>query len=403
MGYSGSSSGFTGSFGYSGSLGYVGSTGFRGSVGFAGSVGYTGSRGAGFGGSQGDIGYSGSQGDAGYTGSSSGFTGSQGDIGYTGSYGDLGFTGSEGSGFVGSRGFTGSRGGGFTGSAGFIGSFGFVGSQGDIGPIGYTGSGNAGGGGSPLELSEIDATETKFTNTVTNVTAIRFDSDSGFAVSYLGSGAVKIAMNSTFKFWNVNGVPGLTAEGLDTVDFITGPGMSIVTNTSGTHKSITFSAQVSGYTGSSAAGFIGSVGYTGSYGAQGLRGYAGSQSYTGSQGEIGYTGSFGYTGSLGRAGYTGSTGLGLKIVNSVNTYTSLPSPYNGAIGDAYFVQIGGHVWIWIGSGWTDIGQLIGGGSGGGSSGTGTTYVSGGSPNLDGGYPFTKYGGIAPIDGGSVII
>jgi hypothetical protein len=208
-------------------------------------------------------------------------------------------------------------------------------------------------------------------------------------------------MNSTFKYWQVNGVPGLTAEGLDTVDFITGPGMSIVTNTSGTHKSITFTSTAIGYTGSSAPGFVGSVGYAGSAGLQGFRGYTGSQSYTGSQGSLGYIGSIGFVGSLGPVGYTGSTGLGLKIVNSINTYTSLPNPYNGDIGDAYFVQIGGHVWIWIGTGWTDIGQLIGGGSGGG--GTGTTYVSGGSPNLDGGYPFTKYGGIAPIDGGGVIL
>ena len=380
-------------------MGFVGSTGFQGSAGFRGSQGYTGSRGAGFVGSDG---YVGSTGDIGYTGSTgAGFVGSIGDLGYTGSFGDLGYTGSEGSGFVGSRGYTGSRGAGFVGSFGYTGSAseGYAGSQ---GPVGYTGSGNAGGGGSPLELSEIDATETKFTNTVTNVTAIRFDSDSGFAVSYLGSGAVKIAMNSTFKFWNVNGVPGLTAEGLDTVDFITGPGMSIVTNTSGTHKSITFSAQQEGYTGSSAAGYIGSVGYVGSYGAQGLRGYSGSRGYAGSQGDLGYIGSRGFIGSLGPVGYTGSAGLGLKIVNSINTYTLLPNPYFGNIGDGYFIQTGGHVWVWIGTNWTDIGQLIGGGGGGGG-GTGTTYVSGGSPNLDGGYPFTKYGGIAPIDGGGVIL
>jgi hypothetical protein len=77
-------------------------------------------------------------------------------------------------------------------------------------------------------------------NTVTNVTSLNFDTDSGFAVTDLGNGAVLVAMNSTFKYWQVDGQPGLTAEGLDTVNFIPGPGISIVATTSGTNKSIKF-------------------------------------------------------------------------------------------------------------------------------------------------------------------
>ena len=78
-------------------------------------------------------------------------------------------------------------------------------------------------------------------NTVTNVSVLRFDSDSGFDVVDLGGGAAKIQLNSTFKFWNVNGTPGLIAEGLDTVNFVAATGTNIAAVTSGTDKSIIFS------------------------------------------------------------------------------------------------------------------------------------------------------------------
>ena len=161
----------------------------------------------------------------------------------------------------------------------------------------------------------------QYANTVTNVTGLRFDEDSGFDVQDLGSGNVKVLMNSTFKYWNVNGSPGLVAEGLDTVNFITGNGIDIITNTSGTNKSITFAVTATfgftgsqgdiGYVGSQGAGFTGSQG-SGFTGSQGDIGYAGSQGtgFTGSQGDIGFVGSqgdIGYAGSQG-AGFTGSQG-----------------------------------------------------------------------------------------------
>ena len=49
-------------------------------------------------------------------------------------------------------------------------------------------------------------------NQITNVKAIRFDTDSGFAVSDLGEGAVQIALNSTFKYWEVAGQDTLEAR-----------------------------------------------------------------------------------------------------------------------------------------------------------------------------------------------
>jgi len=164
----------------------------------------------------------------------------------------------------------------------------------------------------------------QYANTVTNVTGLRFDEDSGFDVQDLGSGNVKVLMNSTFKYWNVDGNPGLVAEGLDTVNFITGNGIDIITNTSGTNKSITFAVTATfgftgsrgdiGYVGSQGAGFTGSQGDIGFAGSQGDIGYVGSQGdigYVGSQGDIGYVGSqgdIGFTGSQGDVGYVGSQG-----------------------------------------------------------------------------------------------
>ena len=78
-------------------------------------------------------------------------------------------------------------------------------------------------------------------STVTNVNDFRFDSDSGFDVVDLGSGAVKIQMNSTFKTLKVSGQSDLVATGLDTLEIVGGVGITITTNPTGTpHKTLTF-------------------------------------------------------------------------------------------------------------------------------------------------------------------
>ncbi len=91
----------------------------------------------------------------------------------------------------------------------------------------------------PLTVSLIDATNT-VSSPLTNITAIRFDTDSGFDITDLGSGAVKIGMNSTFKTWKVDGQNDLIATGLDTIEFIAGSGVLITTDTLSDPKSITF-------------------------------------------------------------------------------------------------------------------------------------------------------------------
>lgn len=110
----------------------------------------------------------------------------------------------------------------------------------------------SGGGGNGNSSGIIVGTmdiANQFINSFANITALGFDEDSGFDVINLGNGVAKVAMNSTFKFWEVDGVPGLTAEGLDTVNFITGNNISIVASNTASPKSIEFAVTASGNTG----------------------------------------------------------------------------------------------------------------------------------------------------------
>lgn len=186
-----------GSGGYTGSMGYTGSSGGDG----VGSIGYTGS--AGYAGSLGAIGYTGSQGAPGEAAA----------IGYTGSAGPEGLAGTTG--------YTGSR-----------------------GIPGYAGSSSA------ISVGIIDAGG-NLTSTVSNVSSLKFDKDSGFTVDNLGSGTVKISTGttggisgnlSTFKNWVVDGQPTLTAQGTDTVKFVAGSGIIITTDDTTSPKTIYFSA-----------------------------------------------------------------------------------------------------------------------------------------------------------------
>jgi hypothetical protein len=80
------------------------------------------------------------------------------------------------------------------------------------------------------------------TETYTNITTLQFDEDSGFDVTSPSSGVAKVAMNSTFKYWEVDGVQQLTAVGLDTVNFIAGDGITITANGSASPQSLTISS-----------------------------------------------------------------------------------------------------------------------------------------------------------------
>ena len=68
------------------------------------------------------------------------------------------------------------------------------------------------------------------TEQTTNVKALRFDTESAFDLTDLGNGEVKVQMNSTFKYWKVDGQQDLIATGLDTIRFEAGPGITITTD-----------------------------------------------------------------------------------------------------------------------------------------------------------------------------
>ena len=92
----------------------------------------------------------------------------------------------------------------------------------------------------PITVQKTNTTNA-ILSTVTNVNDFRFDEDSGFDIVDLGSGAVKIQMNSTFKTWKVDGQDDLVATGLDTIELVAGDGITLTTNANGSpYKTITF-------------------------------------------------------------------------------------------------------------------------------------------------------------------
>jgi hypothetical protein len=77
-------------------------------------------------------------------------------------------------------------------------------------------------------------------NILLNVDTLRFDTNSGFDVTDLGGGAVEVSMNSTFKYWEVDGQDTLIAHGLDYVRFEAGNGIEITTDAFAAVKTISF-------------------------------------------------------------------------------------------------------------------------------------------------------------------
>jgi hypothetical protein len=110
---------------------------------------------------------------------------------------------------------------------------------------------------------------------------------------------------------------------------------------------------------------------------------------------MGYNGSAGPSGPQGATGFTGSHGSGLQITGYVGSSGGLPNGYTGSIGTVFASGDNGHLWIWGGINWVDLGAIGYTGSMPGGSG--------GSPNLDGGEPWTNYGGIASLCGGGVSV
>lgn len=145
---------------------------------------------------------------------------------------------------------------------------------------------------------------------------------------------------------------------------------------------------IQGTTGSQ--GFTGAVGATGSQGPQGLAGMTGPQGVQGIQGDTGATGAIGSqgatgvqgatgatgpqgasglqgatgvqgaTGSQGATGATGQDGTSVTIAGNVPSAASLPTGLGvGDAGQGYLTDNDGHLHVWSGTAWTDVGAVRG--------------------------------------------
>lgn len=204
--------------------------------------------------------------------------------------------------------------GGPTGATGFTGSTGSTGPRGDPGgATGATGPRGATG------AAYITVGTTFSNNNATNVriplvTSLLFDEESGFTLNNLGNGNVQVAMNSTFKYWEVENSDQLEAVGLDHVAIKSGNNIVITSNNQAQpYQSITFatvdnpiftSVRAAEYFYANGAPFIG--GGSGVQGATGLQGLTGATGPVGDPG--GATGSTGLTGATGLRGSTGPQG-----------------------------------------------------------------------------------------------
>jgi hypothetical protein len=166
----------------------------------------------------------------------------------------------------------------------------------------------------PLTIREVYASNSVVVNTFSNINTIQFDADSGMAVVDESNSTVTIQLNSTFKFWNVNGNEGLTAIGLDTVNFVAGDGIIIDANNNASPKTITFTA-------------TGGVGPTGPQGPSGA---------IGPQGPSGPTGNSVFVTQNSSSSISGNT------INFVNTATvTIATSNSGGVINVAFTSVGG--------------------------------------------------------------
>jgi hypothetical protein len=94
-----------------------------------------------------------------------------------------------------------------------------------------------------LKVASINSSNV-YSNIVSNVSTIAFDSFTGFHVDDMGEGNVKISLGSTFSTWNVVGQGDLNAVGDDIIRINGANGIVITTNPSDTpYKSITFNGK----------------------------------------------------------------------------------------------------------------------------------------------------------------
>lgn len=109
-----------------------------------------------------------------------------------------------------------------------------------------------------------------------------------------------------------------------------------------------------------AAGPQGTTGSTGAQGAVGATGSQGPSGATGTPGAVGATGAQGPTGATGPAGADGEDGTSVTIAGSVANAAALPTDLGPSdAGDGYITQDDGHLHVWSGTAFTDVGTVRG--------------------------------------------
>jgi hypothetical protein len=100
---------------------------------------------------------------------------------------------------------------------------------------------SGGGGGSSISVQSTGVNGALISE-LTGINTIKFDTTTGFNVADGGTGSALISLNSSFKTWNVDGEEGLIAVGEDTVNIVSGEGVSISANNTTGAKTLTISA-----------------------------------------------------------------------------------------------------------------------------------------------------------------
>ena len=132
---------------------------------------------------------------------------------------------------------------------------------------------------------------------------------------------------------------------------------------------------------SSVAGPSGATGPTGPTGPIGTTGPTGPQGVTGPVGPPGTTGATGAASTVaGPTGPTGPQGTSISLLGTVATVGNLPASSN-AVNDAYIVTANEDLYVWSGSAWNNVGQIVGpqgatGATGAASTVTGPTGPTG---------------------------
>ena len=106
-------------------------------------------------------------------------------------------------------------------------------------------------------------------------------------------------------------------------------------------------------------GPTGPTGATGLQGPTGVTGPTGPTGVTGVEGPTGPTGATGLQGPTGVTGPAGADGTSVNIVGGVDTEGSLDPSYGGSVGDGFITEDDGHLHVWNGATWDDVGPIVG--------------------------------------------